>query len=51
MIIGSLLSVRTGIHIWQISFPVDDRGTHAVVGLTDGKSPMEEDGYHSLLGM
>ena len=43
--------VRDGIHMWQVSFPVMDRGTHAVVGLTDGSGPLQEEGYHSLLGI
>ena len=37
--------------MWQVYFPAAHRGSYGVVGVTDGNSPLEEDGFNSLLGM
>ncbi|CAD5112783.1 DgyrCDS1995 [Dimorphilus gyrociliatus] len=39
-----------GIHVWQIHWPIKQRGTHAVVGVATKEASLHCVGYHSLIG-
>ncbi|CAD5213211.1 unnamed protein product [Bursaphelenchus okinawaensis] len=39
-----------GFHVWQITWPVRQRGTHAVIGVCNKNCRMQIAGYHSLIG-
>ncbi|XP_071449639.1 protein gustavus-like [Hetaerina americana] len=39
-----------GLHVWEIVWPICQRGTHAVVGVATADAPLYADGYESLVG-
>ncbi|XP_074595091.1 protein gustavus-like [Brevipalpus obovatus] len=39
-----------GLHVWQITWNTRQRGTHAVVGVATGETPLQSHGYQSLVG-
>ncbi|MBN3306992.1 GUS protein, partial [Amia calva] len=39
-----------GLHVWQIYWPLDERGTHAVVGVATEDAPLYSFEYTSLVG-
>jgi len=39
-----------GLHVFTVTWPVDQRGTHAVVGVATKTSPLHSVGYRSLVG-
>ncbi|XP_076708717.1 SPRY domain-containing SOCS box protein 2 isoform X3 [Callospermophilus lateralis] len=39
-----------GLHAWEISWPPEQRGTHAVVGVATALAPLQADHYAALLG-
>ncbi|XP_076796671.1 SPRY domain-containing SOCS box protein 2 isoform X2 [Arvicanthis niloticus] len=39
-----------GLHAWEISWPLEQRGTHAVVGVATALAPLQADHYAALLG-
>ncbi|XP_021020125.1 SPRY domain-containing SOCS box protein 2 isoform X1 [Mus caroli] len=39
-----------GLHAWEISWPQEQRGTHAVVGVATALAPLQADHYAALLG-
>uniref|UniRef100_A0A7E5A0M4 B30.2/SPRY domain-containing protein n=2 Tax=Panagrellus redivivus TaxID=6233 RepID=A0A7E5A0M4_PANRE len=39
-----------GFHVWQITWPKRQRGTHAVVGVCTKEAPLHHTGYVSLIG-
>ncbi|XP_066214261.1 SPRY domain-containing SOCS box protein 2 isoform X1 [Saccopteryx leptura] len=39
-----------GLHAWEISWPREQRGTHAVVGVATALAPLRADHYAALLG-
>ncbi|XP_024589115.1 SPRY domain-containing SOCS box protein 2 isoform X4 [Neophocaena asiaeorientalis asiaeorientalis] len=39
-----------GLHAWEISWPREQRGTHAVVGVATALAPLQADHYAALLG-
>ncbi|XP_047643622.1 SPRY domain-containing SOCS box protein 2 [Phacochoerus africanus] len=39
-----------GLHAWEISWPREERGTHAVVGVATALAPLQADHYAALLG-
>lgn len=39
-----------GFHVWEITWPKDYRGTHAVVGVATAHAPLHSVGYTSLVG-
>lgn len=39
-----------GLHAWEISWPREQRGTHAVVGVATALAPLQVDHYAALLG-
>jgi len=40
----------SGIHLWSVSWPVRQRGTHAVVGVATREAVLHSVGYQSLVG-
>lgn len=43
-------SSSSSIHVWKISWPVDQRGSHACLGISTKDSLLSAAGYVSLLG-
>ncbi|XP_055962805.1 SPRY domain-containing SOCS box protein 2 [Sorex fumeus] len=39
-----------GLHAWEIGWPREQRGTHAVVGVATALAPLQADRYAALLG-
>ncbi|XP_074070999.1 SPRY domain-containing SOCS box protein 4 [Macrotis lagotis] len=39
-----------GLHVWQIHWPTQQRGTHAVVGVATAEAPLHSVGYTALVG-
>jgi SPRY domain-containing SOCS box protein 1/4 len=39
-----------GFHVWQIVWPLRQRGTHAVIGVASKDAPLHAPGYSSLVG-
>ena len=39
-----------GIHLWEVSWPVRQRGSHAVVGVATREAVLHSEGYQSLVG-
>lgn len=39
-----------GLHAWEICWPLEQRGTHAVVGVATALAPLQVDHYAALLG-
>ena len=39
-----------GLHVFTVTWPLDQRGTHAVVGVATKSSPLHSVGYQSLVG-
>ena len=40
----------TGVHLWEITWPNRQRGTHAVVGIATKDAPLHCPGYKPLIG-
>jgi len=40
----------SGLHIWEVCWPVRQRGTHAVMGVGTGDASLHAAGYQSLVG-
>ena len=40
----------SGIHIWQISWPLKQRGTHAVIGVATKEAPLHSPGKCQIYG-
>ncbi|CAM9547114.1 unnamed protein product [Lampetra planeri] len=41
---------RRGVHTWEITWPTEQRGTHAAVGVATSDAPLEATGYVALVG-
>ncbi|CAH2320032.1 SPRY domain-containing SOCS box 1 [Pelobates cultripes] len=39
-----------GLHVWEITWVMRQRGTHAVVGVATGDAPLHSVGYTTLIG-
>jgi len=48
--IRTKVSYSSGLHQWEVTWPVRQRGTHAVVGVGTSEAPLHAVGYQSLLG-
>merc|ERR1719208_167916 len=48
--IRSKLGYDAGLHVFEINWPQQQRGTHAVVGLGTIHAPLHSVGYQSLIG-
>jgi len=44
-------SYSSGIHAWELTWPVRHRGTHAVVGVATSEATLHTVGYQSLIGI
>jgi len=40
----------TGLHVWEVTWPLSSRGTHPVVGVAQKTAPLTEPGYKRLIG-
>ena len=40
----------SGLHVWHIKWPSNQRGTHAVIGVATKDAPLHCSGYKSLIG-
>lgn len=39
-----------GFHVWQLTWPTSQRGTHPMVGVATKEAPLQKAGYTSLVG-
>jgi len=44
------IGYSSGLHIFELSWPLNQRGTHAVVGVATKDAPLHSPGYHFLSG-
>jgi len=44
------IGYSSGIHLWEVTWPVRQRGTHAVVGVATRETVLHSVGYQSLVG-
>eukprot|EP00092_Neocalanus_flemingeri_P008647 GFUD01009316.1.p1 GENE.GFUD01009316.1~~GFUD01009316.1.p1 ORF type:complete len:719 (-),score=167.90 GFUD01009316.1:112-2268(-) len=44
------IGYSSGIHLWEVTWPVRQRGTHAVVGVATREAVLHSVGYQSLVG-
>ena len=50
IIINLKVGYSSGLHIWEVCWPVRQRGTHAVMGVGTGDASLHAAGYQSLVG-
>jgi len=48
--IRSKVGYETGLHVFELNWPSQQRGTHAVVGVATIDAPLHSVGYQSLIG-
>nr|ACO11451.1 SPRY domain-containing SOCS box protein 1 [Caligus rogercresseyi] len=48
--IRSRFAYERGLHVFEINWPIRQRGTHAVVGVSTSAAPVHSVGYQSLVG-
>lgn len=48
--IRGLVGYSSGIHIWEITWPLRQRGTHAIVGVATKEASLHSNGYSPLVG-
>uniref|UniRef100_A0A914KV78 B30.2/SPRY domain-containing protein n=2 Tax=Meloidogyne TaxID=189290 RepID=A0A914KV78_MELIC len=48
--IRAKIGFSRGFHVWQIIWPVHQRGTHAAIGVVTKKASLRVAGYSSLIG-
>lgn len=48
--IRSKMGYETGLHVFELNWPQQQRGTHAVVGIATIDAPLHSVGYQSLIG-
>ena len=48
--IRSKVGYEAGLHVFEVTWPVQQRGTHAVVGVGTLEAPLHSVGYQSLIG-
>ena len=41
---------KSGLHVWEIKWPLRQRGTHAVVGVATSEAALHTNGYQPLVG-
>lgn len=41
---------QQGIHLFEVSWPTKERGTHASIGVSTIEAPIHKEGYYSLVG-
>lgn len=42
--------VKTGLHIWEVTWNPNHRGSHAVLGISRQNCPLQASGYNVLIG-
>lgn len=42
--------VSRGLHVWEVQWNPDHRGSHAVIGISTKKCPLQASGYNVLVG-
>ncbi|KAH9426462.1 SPRY domain-containing SOCS box protein 4 [Dermatophagoides pteronyssinus] len=48
--VRGLIGYTKGLHVWEIKWPLRQRGTHAVVGVATAEAALHSNGYHPLVG-
>lgn len=48
--VRGLVGYSKGLHVWEIKWPLRQRGTHAVVGVATTQASLHANGYHPLVG-
>ncbi|OTF76948.1 SPRY domain-containing SOCS box protein / gustavus-like protein [Euroglyphus maynei] len=48
--VRGLMGYNKGLHVWEIKWPLRQRGTHAVVGVATADAALHSNGYHPLVG-
>lgn len=44
------IGVKSGLHVWEVVWRPEHRGTHAVVGISRHDCPLQSSGYNVLVG-
>nr|XP_020497644.1 SPRY domain-containing SOCS box protein 1-like [Labrus bergylta] len=44
------MGVNSGLHVWEVQWSPSLRGSHAVIGITTQKCPLQASGYNVLIG-
>ncbi|XP_077951192.1 SPRY domain-containing SOCS box protein 4 [Gasterosteus aculeatus] len=44
------MGVKSGLHVWELLWSPNDRGSHAVVGVSRQNCPLQASGYNVLIG-
>nr|XP_021325532.1 SPRY domain-containing SOCS box protein 2-like isoform X1 [Danio rerio] len=44
------IGTSTGLHIWEVKWEGQQRGSHALLGVSTHKSPLQASGYKALIG-
>ena len=47
---GEEAGYSSGLHVWEVTWPADFRGTHPVVGVATQDCPLSEPGYKRIVG-
>jgi hypothetical protein len=48
--IRTKIGYNKGLHIWEISWPPETRGTHPIIGVSKKSAPLYCEGYVNLIG-
>lgn len=48
--VRGLIGYSKGLHVWELKWPLRQRGTHAVVGVATAEAALHSNGYHPLVG-
>lgn len=44
------MGVMSGLHVWEVLWNPDHRGSHAVIGISTQNCPLQSSGYNVLIG-
>ncbi|XP_037311073.1 SPRY domain-containing SOCS box protein 4 [Pungitius pungitius] len=44
------MGVKSGLHVWELLWSPNDRGSHAVIGVSRQSCPLQASGYNVLIG-
>ncbi len=48
--IRTKMAYERGIHLWELQWNSRQRGTHAIIGMSEGRTQLHCVGYQSLIG-
>lgn len=48
--VRSEMGVRSGLHVWEVLWNPNHRGSHAVMGISTQNCPLQASGYNVLIG-